>query len=100
MVVRKFLHWGIMPSKRDIKDIHPELEPINGAPSLFTFYGCGLRLAGDRDYSQESQSTVKTLFLSLFYVPLIPLKAYRVVEDSQRTYFLGKVPVSKTARKT
>ena len=89
-----------MPSKRDIKDIHPELEPINGAPSLFSFYGCGLRLAGNRDYSQESQSTVKTLFLSLFYVPLIPLKAYRVVEDGQRTYFLGKVPVSKTARKT
>ena len=87
-----------MSENNNIKDIHPDLEPINGAPSLFSFYGCGLKLFGNRDYSAETQSSIKTLYFSLFYIPLIPLKAYRVVQDGKRFYFLGKVPVSKTAR--
>ena len=95
------MHRGgiAVTEKKNLKDIHPDLEPITSAPSLFTFYGCGVKLYGNRDFSPESNSSVKTQFLTLFYVPLIPLKSYRVIEDGQQYYYLGRVPVSKTARK-
>lgn len=84
--------------KIDIEKIHPDLEPIDDAPSLFSFYGFGLGLYGNRDFSAESQSSIKTLFITLLYIPLIPIRAYRVVEGGGKYYFLGRAPVSKTAR--
>jgi tetratricopeptide (TPR) repeat protein len=88
-----------MDDTLDIKTIHPELEPVRSTPSLFSFYGCGFRLLGDRDYSEQTKSSVKTLYFTLFYIPIIPLKAYRVIKDRSQYFFLGQSPVSGFAQK-
>lgn len=87
-----------MSDKIDINEIHPDMEPIDSAPSLFSFYGFGLGLFGNRDFSTQTQSSIKTLFITLAFVPVIPLRAYRVAKDGASYYFLGRVPVSKFAR--
>lgn len=82
----------------DINKIHPDLEPVGSAPSLFSFYGFGTGLYGNRDYSPESKSSIKTLYLTALYLPIIPLRAYRVIKEGRQYYFLGRTPVSKLAR--
>lgn len=82
----------------DPKVIHPDLEPIDKAPSLFSFYGFGLRLFGNRDYSKETNSAIKTLFITLLFIPVFPLKAYRVITNGKQYHFLGRVPISSIAR--
>lgn len=87
-----------MANTVDINKIHPDLEPVTSAPTLFRFYGFGTGLYGNRDYSSETNSSVKTLFLTTLYIPLIPLRAYRVVKEGENIYFLGRTSVSKFAR--
>jgi len=87
-----------MSDKIDINEIHPSMKPVDSAPSLFSFYGFGLGLFGNRDFSAQTQSSIKTLFITLAFIPVIPLRAYRVAKDGAHYYFLGRVPVSKLAR--
>lgn len=77
------------------KIMFPKMKPSTKAPPLFTLNGCGVMLYGMRDQDRETQSYVTTLFLTLVFVPLFPIKAYRVVKASHNSYyFLGTEPLS------
>jgi hypothetical protein len=82
----------------DIKTIHPELERA-AAPTQFGFFGIGTRLYGQRDYNAQSRSYVSTLYFTVFFIPVIPIASYRIVQQGSDRYALGKVPLSTLAKK-
>src|SRR5262245_59063498 len=82
-----------------LRERFPEMKPMTGAPSLFTWNGCGSMIYGRRDDDPETGTYVKTLTLSLIFVPVFALKAYRVAAaPNGGWYFLGKVPLSGVAK--
>jgi len=83
----------------DIRDRFPYLKPIKRPPSLFRFNGFGVGMYGKRDVDAETQTYVKTHCLSLLWIPVIALGAYRVADaENGGWYFLGKEPVSGGAK--
>ncbi|MBI5545228.1 MAG: hypothetical protein HY901_15165, partial [Deltaproteobacteria bacterium] len=72
--------------------------PLQSAPSLATVNGCGISMYGKRDPWPDG-SYVATTFLTLVFVPLFPLAAYRVLDQGGNSYlFLGRVPLWKPLR--
>ncbi|HYO68355.1 MAG TPA: hypothetical protein VEU33_19970 [Archangium sp.] len=73
--------------------------PLEGAPSLFRINGCGVGLYGKRDEAPDG-SYVATYFISLIFIPVFPLTAYRVREVEGNAYqFYSKEslgPVTRT----
>ncbi|MFY0577390.1 hypothetical protein ACN28S_26455 [Cystobacter fuscus] len=73
--------------------------PLEGAPTLFRINGCGVGLYGKRDEAPDG-SYVATYFISLLFLPVFPLTAYRVREVEGRAYqFFSKEslgPVTRT----
>jgi tetratricopeptide (TPR) repeat protein len=77
----------------------PEMRPTNKAPGMMTFNGIGTSLYGSRDFDEETRSHVKTLCLTVVFLPVFMLGSYRVVNaENGGWYFLGKVPLSKLAK--
>jgi hypothetical protein len=72
-------------------------QPIKSAPSLFTLNGVGFRMWGDRDRAPDG-SYIATWGLVLLFIPLLPLRAYRVIRQGNRYLFLGRVPLGAQAR--
>ncbi len=71
-----------------------DLKPIKGAPSLYTINGIGTTLYGKADYDPETDSYLTTLYFVIFFIPILPLARYRVIQEGENTYkFLGKVPL-------
>jgi tetratricopeptide (TPR) repeat protein len=65
-------------------------------PTLRTINGIGATFYGKRDYDAGSNSYVTTHFFTFFFLPVIPLAAYRVVSAGGNSYrIFGKVPLSK-----
>src|SRR5262245_30557578 len=77
---------------------HLEMQPISGPPTLHTINGCGTFVYGQRDYDSQTGSYVKTLCIVVLFVPILALRAYRVVNAQSGWYFLGRVPLSGLAR--
>jgi hypothetical protein len=74
--------------------LHPELRPAK-PPTLFTINGVGLTIYGNRDHDPRDGSYVTTHFLTLVFLPVLALSAYRVVDaGAGNYYFLGKTPLS------
>jgi hypothetical protein len=74
------------------------LQPLAAAPSLHTVNGIGTMLYGRRDADPENKSYVATLYFTVFYLPIFPLAAYRVINAGRNAYrFLGKAPLKRTA---
>ena len=72
--------------------------PLNGAPSLFTLNGCGTGLYGKRDQAPDG-SYVATYFICLLFIPVFPLKAYRVrTEDGNSYQFYSQEPLGPVTR--
>ncbi len=66
------------------------------SPLLSTINGIGATFYGKRDYDAASNSYITTHFFTFFFLPLIPLGAYRVVNTGGNSYrIFGKVPLSK-----
>jgi len=77
----------------------PGMQPITGAPSLFTLNGFGTMLYGERDYDPPTRSHVSVLYFVALFIPVFPIAAYRVIRvDGRRWSFLGKVPLSEGDR--
>jgi hypothetical protein len=88
-----------MSESNDPFDRFPEMRPIRSIPPLTRVSGIGTTLIGDRDTDAETGTYVKTLAVTVFFVPLLALGAYRVADaPSGGWYFLGKVPLSGLAR--
>ena len=66
-------------------------------PELFRWNGIGLGFYGDRDAARDG-SYVTTHCFSVFFVPLIPLAAYRVRVVDGGYQVLSKEPLSRFAR--
>jgi len=68
-----------------------DCQPISGTPPLFTIYGIGTKLYGRSGEDPENGTFLATLYLTVFFVPLIPLKRYRVRDLADGRYeFFGK----------
>ena len=73
-------------------------EPVKRAPTLFRINGCGVGLYGSRDRRADG-SYIATWCLSLVFVPVLPLAAYRVLDRGGGSYFfVGKVRLGPIAR--
>ena len=76
----------------------PEMQP-GRKPALGNVYGIGTTLIGRRDYDVETGSYVGTHCVTVFFIPLFAIGAYRVVDaPGGGWYCLGKVPLSGFAR--
>lgn len=77
----------------------PEMKPVSKAPSLHTVNGIGTMVYGRRDYDPETGTCVLTQWLTVIFIPLIPIAAYRVADAAGGGwYFLGRVPLSGVAK--
>lgn len=77
----------------------PQMRPVKKPPTLMSMNGCGVSVYGSRDADRDTGTYVKTYCISILYIPLIALGAYRVADaGSGSWYFLGKEPLSKFAR--
>lgn len=74
----------------------PELEAGVRPWRLFAINGCGLSLLFGRDHDAETGTYVKTLCLTILWVPVFPVSAYRVADaPTGGWYVLGRVPPSR-----
>ncbi|HSK01298.1 MAG TPA: hypothetical protein VK932_08660 [Kofleriaceae bacterium] len=72
--------------------------PLNGhMPSLWSYNGFGLRFAGHRD-PWEDGTYATTQCITALFIPLFPLKAYRVASDGEGWVVLAREPLSSFAR--
>jgi hypothetical protein len=95
---------------------HPEYEstietletegilPIGKLPDIRCINGAGLTLYGRRDFHSESGSYITTLYFVLCFVPLLPLRRFRIkpissnyylVSSSNQYQFLWRLPLTK-----
>jgi hypothetical protein len=71
---------------------------VKRAPRLGTVNGIGTRLYGHRDPDPRCGTFVATLWLTVFWLPIYPIAAYRVAPSGARGFrFLARVPVSSVA---
>lgn len=76
-----------------------DMQPISGPPTMQTFHGVGTTVYGRRDFDEETQSYVKTLWIVFVFLPVLALRAYRVIDaGGGGWYFLGRVPLSPAAK--
>lgn len=69
---------------------------IGRKPSLGSVNGFGTTLVGQRDHDAETGTYVTTHCVTLLFIPVIPIGAYRVaVAPGGGWYCLGKVPLSR-----
>jgi len=69
-----------------------DIKPIDRAPSFGTIFGIGTKLYGDSNRDPESNTYETTLYFTFYFIPIIPLARYRVIEENDCYRFLGKVP--------
>ncbi len=73
-------------------------DAIKAAPTMFTWNGCGLSIYGSRDAWADG-SFVTTRYVTLVFLPIIPVDAYRVFDCGGGSYsFVGKVPLKSAWR--
>lgn len=70
----------------------------SNSPTLYTLNGIGATFYGKRDFDPGSNSYVTTHLFTVFFIPIGPLAAYRVISAGSNSYnILGKVPLFKGA---
>lgn len=82
----------------DLTEKFPELQPINSVPSLWNVFGFGMDLYGSRDFDEETNSFVKTHYITALWIPILALREYRVIGTDQGVVLLGRQPISTLAR--
>lgn len=77
----------------------PNMTPIKGPPSMMTINSLGTKLWGRRDGDPETGSYVSTLCFVILFLPVLPIRAYRIIDaPNGGYYFLGREPLSPFAR--
>ncbi len=77
---------------------YPEMRPVRSRPTLLTVHGIGAGLYNRRDHDPATGTFVKTHCLSILFVPVLALGAYRIAVTSGGWSLIGKVPLSRFAR--
>jgi hypothetical protein len=49
---------------------------------------------GERDRDDETNSYVKTRFVTVFFIPIQPISAFSVADAPKGWYFIGKEPLT------
>lgn len=76
-----------------------EMQPISAAPTLYTINGIGTKLYGRRGVHAASGTYVATLYFVVLFVPVMPLRCYRVRDgEGGGWHFLGRVPFSQNEK--
>ena len=84
---------NIVEAQRHRVAVFGNMKPIESAPTLYTINGIGTTLYGNRDSDPISDTYVATLYFVFFFIPLFPLKSYRVQAAPGGGWrFLGSVP--------
>lgn len=97
-VLRPLAESGKSPALvRAAREVLDAPRPITSAPTLWRLNGCGQALYGNRDAWSDG-SFVTTLCVCLLFVPLFPIRAYRVWENNNGYVFRGTVPLSRFAK--
>ena len=89
------------PNKDEINLSHrfPDLKPVSSSPTLFSINGIGFGLNGSRDRDEQTQTYIATWCVIVFFIPVLPLKAYRVARaEGGGWYFIGREPLSAFAK--
>lgn len=82
----------------DLKKKFPNMTLSKSPPTLLTINGCGLAVYGGRDHDAETGTYVTTYCLTLVFVPVLFLRAYRVAgAPNGGWYFIGREPLSRFA---
>jgi len=69
----------------------PGWQDVDSAPMMFTMNGFGTKLYGRRDEHPATMTATVTLYVTGLFVPLLPIRVYRVITLSDRHYsFLAK----------
>ncbi len=69
-------------------------------PIVSPLHGFGPRFFGERDFDQATGSYVANQWLTLLFVPIFPLGAYRVTDADGEAYsVLGRVPLPDSLKK-
>src|SRR5687767_13840449 len=90
-----FASRGNRVREPDLRKKFPDMTPGVAAPSMFQFNGCGVALYGSRDADEETGTYVATWCLSLVFIPILALRAYRVARAMNGGwYFVGREPLS------
>lgn len=72
------------------------MKPVKGAPSLRLVNGTGSRLRGRHDPDARTGTYVSTLYFLFFFIPIFPIRRYRVRDGEKRGWhFLGVLPLTK-----
>lgn len=75
------------------KRVWANLKPISSAPSLGRVNGIGFAIYGKSDYEPHTSSYAATYYFTVLFVPLFPIRRYRVIPTQNGYRFLGKVPL-------
>jgi flagellar biosynthesis chaperone FliJ len=72
---------------------------ISSAPALISWWGNGFTIYGHYDDDPATNSYTSNYYLTVFFLPVLPLKRYRVIQTGHNRYqFLGKLPLRKGDR--
>src|SRR4051812_22784730 len=84
----------------NLKQKFPSMTPIKGPPTLMRMNGCGVSLHGKRDYDSETNTYIATWCISLIFIPIVGLRAYRVAAaQNGGWYFIGREPLSSFVKR-
>jgi hypothetical protein len=79
--------------RRD-KKFYANLKPISSVPSLSTINGIGFRLYGSADVDPANGSYLATYYFTFLWLPIFPIRRYRVTGNGNAYTFFGKAPLS------
>ncbi|HVT80888.1 MAG TPA: hypothetical protein VHM90_09540, partial [Phycisphaerae bacterium] len=83
----------------DLQAKFPNLRPVKKAPTMHMINGIGTRVYGERDRDAETGAYLTTLCFCVLMVPIVAIRAYRVVRSPRGGwYFLGTEPLSLLAK--
>ena len=81
--------------------------PNGNIPYIRSINGCGIALYGRADYHKESNSYITSLYCILGFIPIFPVKRFRVklvssdfyvVQSSSKYLFMWRLPLTKSQR--
>lgn len=60
---------------------------------MYSVWGIGTRLYGDSDYNYDEHTYITTKWITIFFIPILPLKSYKVIRESRiKTKFYAFPP--------
>ena len=84
----------VILKEKEKQKVFANLKPIKAAPSLNTENGIGFYLYGHADYDNATYSYIATYFFVFFYIPIFPIRRYRVCSITGGYRFFGSLPLS------